>query len=164
MNSGESEITAPHNNAGLDDQISSSRRGSVFLDILFYRTGFPETENRGKSHFPLLRALLAGRPNLCGCGAILDDAEVPCDPIGTYIEWIRFTRLAVCGAVGFEEGVVELGVIRHQRCCAVVGSGPRHPLRRGNVAVIVCGAGIKGNGRPSDVSDTQRLAVISHFN
>ncbi|PYU30917.1 MAG: hypothetical protein DMG31_13120, partial [Acidobacteria bacterium] len=45
MNSGESEITAPHNNAGLDDQISSSRRGSVFLDILFfYRTGFPETD------------------------------------------------------------------------------------------------------------------------
>jgi len=43
MNSGESEITAPHNNAGLDDQISSSRRGSVFLDILFYRTGFSVT-------------------------------------------------------------------------------------------------------------------------
>src|SRR5438309_354781 len=40
-----SEIAAPHNNAGLDDQISSSRRGSVFLDILFfYRTGFPETD------------------------------------------------------------------------------------------------------------------------
>ncbi len=43
MNLGKSEITAPHNNAGLDDEIASSRRGSVFLDIPFYRTGLPET-------------------------------------------------------------------------------------------------------------------------
>jgi hypothetical protein len=39
MNLGKSEITAPHYNAGLDDKIPSSRRGSVFLDIPFYRTG-----------------------------------------------------------------------------------------------------------------------------
>src|SRR2546427_3365270 len=51
MNSGENEITAPHNNAGLDDQISSSRRGSVFLDILFYITGFLETANRREATF-----------------------------------------------------------------------------------------------------------------
>ena len=42
MNLGKSEITAPHNNAGLDDKIPSSRRGSVFLDIPFYRTGLWE--------------------------------------------------------------------------------------------------------------------------
>ncbi len=42
MNLGKSEITAPHNNAGLDDEIASSRRGSVFLDIPFYRTGISE--------------------------------------------------------------------------------------------------------------------------
>src|ERR1700739_524832 len=97
--------------------------------------------------------LLAGRPNLCGSSAILDHAEVPCDSIRTYIEWIRFTGLAVCGAMGFEEGGVELGVIRNQRGCAVIGSRLRHLLRRGNVAVIICGAAIKGNRRPADVSD-----------
>jgi hypothetical protein len=42
MNLGKSEITAPHYNAGLDDEMPSSRRGSVFLDIPFYRTGFSE--------------------------------------------------------------------------------------------------------------------------
>jgi len=40
MNLGRSEITAPHYNAGLGDQMPSSRRGTVFLDIPFYRTGF----------------------------------------------------------------------------------------------------------------------------
>jgi hypothetical protein len=44
MNLGKSEITAPHYNAGLDDKIPSSRRGSVFLDIPFYRTGLSETD------------------------------------------------------------------------------------------------------------------------
>jgi len=43
MNLGKSEITAPHNNTGLDDQISSGRAGTVFLDIPFYRTGFSES-------------------------------------------------------------------------------------------------------------------------
>jgi len=43
MNLGKSEITAPHCSAGLDDQISSSWRGSVFLDIPFYRTGLSDT-------------------------------------------------------------------------------------------------------------------------
>jgi hypothetical protein len=43
MNLGKSEITAPHYNAGLDDEMPSSRRGSVFLDIPFYRTGFSAT-------------------------------------------------------------------------------------------------------------------------
>src|SRR4029077_16535556 len=38
MNLGKREITAPHYNAGLDDEMPSSRRGSVFLDIPFYRT------------------------------------------------------------------------------------------------------------------------------
>ena len=43
MNPGKSEITAPHYNAGLDDEMPSSRRGSVFLDIPFYRTGLSDT-------------------------------------------------------------------------------------------------------------------------
>src|SRR5712691_1612212 len=52
--------------------------------------------------------LLAGRPNPGGCGAILDNGEIAGDPIRTYIEWICFARFAVCGAVGFEECIVEL--------------------------------------------------------
>ena len=48
MNLGKSEITAPHYNAGLDDEMPSSRRESVFLDIPFYRTGFSPTGNRRK--------------------------------------------------------------------------------------------------------------------
>jgi len=59
MNSGESEITAPHNNAGLDDQISSSRRGSVFLDILFYRTAFSDS---GISGWPAFRESVPAQP------------------------------------------------------------------------------------------------------
>jgi len=43
MNLGKNGITAPHYNAGLDDEMPSSHRGSVFLDIPFYRTGFSET-------------------------------------------------------------------------------------------------------------------------
>jgi hypothetical protein len=43
MNLGKSEITAPRYNAGLDDEMPSSRRGSVFLDIPFYRTGLSST-------------------------------------------------------------------------------------------------------------------------
>src|SRR5580700_1251142 len=43
MNLGKSEITAPHYNAGLDDEMPSSRRGSVFLDIPFYSTGLSST-------------------------------------------------------------------------------------------------------------------------
>jgi hypothetical protein len=43
MNPGKGEITAPHYNTGLDDKMPSSRWRSVFLDILFYRTGFSET-------------------------------------------------------------------------------------------------------------------------
>jgi hypothetical protein len=38
MNLGKSEITAPHYNAGLDDEMLSSRRRAVCLDIPFYRT------------------------------------------------------------------------------------------------------------------------------
>ena len=49
MNLGKSEITAPHYNAGLDDEMPSSRRGSVFLDIPFYRTGFTVTGNQRES-------------------------------------------------------------------------------------------------------------------
>ena len=48
MNLGKSEITAPHYNAGLDDEMPSRRRGSVFLDIPFYRTGLSSTENRAE--------------------------------------------------------------------------------------------------------------------
>jgi hypothetical protein len=40
MNLGKSEITAPHYNAGLDDEMPSSRRRAVCLDIPFYRTVF----------------------------------------------------------------------------------------------------------------------------
>jgi hypothetical protein len=43
MNLGKGEITAPRYNTGLDDDISSSWSGSVFLDIPFYRTGFSAT-------------------------------------------------------------------------------------------------------------------------
>jgi hypothetical protein len=38
-----SETTAPHRNTGLVAEISSRRRGSVFLDIPFYRTGLSVT-------------------------------------------------------------------------------------------------------------------------
>jgi hypothetical protein len=55
MNLGKSEITAPHYNAGLDDKIPSSRRGSVFLDIPFYRTGFSVTGIRRYCQFPKSR-------------------------------------------------------------------------------------------------------------
>src|SRR5437879_13566040 len=41
MNRGRSEITAPHYNAGLDDEMPSSHRGTVFLDI-----PSPETSSR----------------------------------------------------------------------------------------------------------------------
>jgi hypothetical protein len=43
MNLGKSEITAPHYNAGLDDEMLSSRRRAVCLDIPFYRTVFSAT-------------------------------------------------------------------------------------------------------------------------
>ena len=55
--------------------------------------------------------LLTGRAELCGSGAILDYAEIAGNAIRTDIEWVRFSRLAACGAVGFEEGIVEFGVI-----------------------------------------------------
>ena len=55
MNLGKSEITAPHNNAGLDDEIASSRRGSVFLDIPFYRTGFRTVGLSRRDHVPRRR-------------------------------------------------------------------------------------------------------------
>src|ERR1700732_4684343 len=46
MDLGATELKASHRNTGLDDEIASSWRGSVFLDIPFYRTGFRETVNR----------------------------------------------------------------------------------------------------------------------
>jgi hypothetical protein len=51
MNLGKSEITAPHYNAGLDDEMPSSRRGSVFLDIPFYRTVLSDTGISGRAAF-----------------------------------------------------------------------------------------------------------------
>jgi len=63
MNLGKSEITAPHNNTGLDDQISSGRAGTVFLDIPFYRTGFSVTAIGGSGHIPESR-LVGGPPNI----------------------------------------------------------------------------------------------------
>jgi hypothetical protein len=56
MNLGKSEITAPHHNAGLEDEMPSSHRGSVFLDIPFYRTGFSETGN-GRKTGPEIRVM-----------------------------------------------------------------------------------------------------------
>ena len=53
MNLGKSEITAPHYNAGLDDEIPSSRRRAVCLDIPFYRTVFSDTGYK----FPSLAAV-----------------------------------------------------------------------------------------------------------
>ena len=47
MELGATELKASHRNTGLDDEIASSRRGSVFLDIPFYRTGFSETGESG---------------------------------------------------------------------------------------------------------------------
>src|SRR5688572_12809129 len=44
------QITAPHYILGLDDETSSSRRGSVFLDIPFYRTALSVlTQRKGSS-------------------------------------------------------------------------------------------------------------------
>ena len=51
MNLGRPETTAPHHNAGLDDQIPSSRCGAVCLDIPFYRTVFSETGISGGATF-----------------------------------------------------------------------------------------------------------------
>ena len=44
------------------------------------------------------------------------------------IERIPFSRLAVGSGVSFEVRIIELGVIRHQYCRAVVGRGLRHLL------------------------------------
>jgi hypothetical protein len=43
MNLGKAKSQRLIINAGLDDELPSSRRGSVFLDIPFYRTGLPST-------------------------------------------------------------------------------------------------------------------------
>jgi hypothetical protein len=43
MNLGITELKASHRNTGLDDESASSSRGSVFLDIPFYRTAFSAT-------------------------------------------------------------------------------------------------------------------------
>jgi hypothetical protein len=43
MNLGRRGTTAPHHHAGLDDEIPSSRRRALCLDIPFYRTGFSAT-------------------------------------------------------------------------------------------------------------------------
>src|SRR5580700_11973962 len=49
MNLGKSEITAPHYNAGLDDEMLSSRRRAVCLDIPFYRTVFSSSGISGRA-------------------------------------------------------------------------------------------------------------------
>jgi hypothetical protein len=55
---------------------------------------------------------MTGRPNLRGFGAIPDNAEIRGDAVLTYIEGIHLVWLPVCGAVGFEKSIVELGMIR----------------------------------------------------
>src|ERR1043166_3160141 len=49
----------------------------------------------------------------CG-GAILDDSEVAGDRRRTSIKRICFAGLAVCGCVGLEKTIIELGMVRHQ--------------------------------------------------
>jgi hypothetical protein len=64
MNLGKNEITTPHHNKGLDDESSSSRRGSFFLDISFYRTGFSVTgPASGKLACPRFAGTLVADPN-----------------------------------------------------------------------------------------------------
>jgi hypothetical protein len=63
MNLGKSEITAPHYNAGLDDEMLSSRRRAVCLDIPFYRTVFSDTEISGLGQLPRNGASSTGRCN-----------------------------------------------------------------------------------------------------
>jgi len=74
MNLGKNGITAPHYNAGLDDEMPSSHRGSVFLDIPFYRTGFSVTGNRQKpvSENPTFQDLPGGTPHCAVSQTILE--------------------------------------------------------------------------------------------
>ena len=44
------------------------------------------------------------------------------DSRGTNVEGIRCAGLAIGRGVGFEKGIVELSVVRHQRCCAIDGA------------------------------------------
>jgi hypothetical protein len=91
MNLGKGEITAPHYNTGLDDEISSSWSGNVFLDILFYRTGLSEiglsAVGRPKSQFPIMGALSAvgflSRPSFAdsNCRSILFSSMIICSQI-----------------------------------------------------------------------------------
>src|SRR5437762_13722377 len=98
----------------------------------------------------------------CG-GAILDDSEVAGDRRRTSIKRICFAGLAVCGCVGLEQTIIELAMVRPQCCGTVVGGRLRHLLRRCDVAVVVCGIGVKRNRCTADVCNTQRFAVISDF-
>ncbi len=54
MNLGKGEITAPHYNTGLDDEISSSWRGSVFLDILSPETSSSSGRRDSEAEFSCL--------------------------------------------------------------------------------------------------------------
>ena len=63
---------------------------------------------------PLARQpLSAGRPNSDSRGASLDHGEIARDALRTHVEWIRFSRFAVCGGVSFKVRIIEFGVIRH---------------------------------------------------
>src|SRR2546426_9535792 len=98
----------------------------------------------------------------CG-GAILDDSEVAGDRRRASIKLICFAGLAVCGCVGLEKTIIDLGMVRHQCCGTEVGGRLRHLFRRCDGSVVVCGIGVKRNRCTADVCNTQRFAVISDF-
>ena len=97
MNLGKNEITAPHYNAGLDDEMPSSRRGSVFLDIPFYRTGLSPTGNR-PSHFPGIELLSSSRTRLQGCPYNFSAIKRHISGVRPHVHAVRIASTA-CGTL-----------------------------------------------------------------
>jgi hypothetical protein len=70
MNLGRRGATAPHHNAGLDDEMPSSRRGAVCLDIPFYRTVLSSSGFLGQT--PYSENLLRGGASVSARNLVLN--------------------------------------------------------------------------------------------
>src|SRR4030095_16349579 len=86
-------------------------------------------ESVERSQYRCCRLSLPYSADPCCGWPILYYCEVARDCWRPDIEWIRFAGFTICCRMSFEKTIVELGMIRHQRCSTEVGCGLRHFLR-----------------------------------